>query len=237
MSAATPTDSYDTSPTAEAVKEWRARVRLTQKQAAHIARVSVRTWEKWEIGAQSMPPGLWELVHLKQPKRARAPVADRRPIVTARHVSSRARHAPSRDEHGASRDEPDSSPDRHVTPTPLTYAQHPHTSGDEYLIAVSEVFSESPSGRLRTHGPFSGEAFREDWLWPALQDYQRVVVNLEGTLGLGAAFLDEAFVGLLQVHGLTVADLRKRLVIQTRFQLYADYVWRRFREEEGVQTP
>jgi hypothetical protein len=61
------------------------------------------------------------------------------------------------------------------------------------LIRLASDFTVAPGGRIKSLGPHSGEAFREDLLRPALQAHDVVVVNLDGALGLPSSFLDEAF--------------------------------------------
>jgi hypothetical protein len=60
-------------------------------------------------------------------------------------------------------------------------------------ISLVADFTDCPCGRLRTHGPGSGEAFREDLLRPALALLDVVAVDLTGADCLPPAFLDEAF--------------------------------------------
>ena len=54
-------------------------------------------------------------------------------------------------------------------------------------------YTRYPGGRLRKHGPYSGEAFREDVLWPLLQGESNVHIDLTDTFGFGSSFLDESF--------------------------------------------
>lgn len=52
-------------PTATTIRDARLAAGLTQSEAAHVARVSLRTWQHWEAGDRAMPPGLFELFMLK----------------------------------------------------------------------------------------------------------------------------------------------------------------------------
>lgn len=54
-------------------------------------------------------------------------------------------------------------------------------------------YTRYPGGRLKKHGPYSGEAFREDVLWPMLQGTGKIQLDLTGTFGFGSSFLDESF--------------------------------------------
>lgn len=68
------------------------------------------------------------------------------------------------------------------------------------VVRVAD-FTKYPGGRYRTDGKGSAEAFREDHLEPALRDGGRVAVDLDGVLGAGSSFLEEAFGGLVRNHG------------------------------------
>ena len=82
-------------------------------------------------------------------------------------------------------------------------------------IKVSNDFSHTPAGRYRDDGPYSGEAFREDILVPALKNYDQVVVDLDDVEGFGSSFLEEAFGGLIRHGHITKSDALKKLVLQT----------------------
>lgn len=83
-------------------------------------------------------------------------------------------------------------------------------------IVVSE-FSHAPSGRYRTDGPYSGEAFREDVLVPALGEFDRVEIHLDGPRGYPSSFVDEAFAGVLRIDNLAKSDVREKV-----FLFYSD---------------
>ena len=65
-------------------------------------------------------------------------------------------------------------------------------------ISVAKDFSRYPAGRFREDGPYSGQAFREDFLQGPLQQNEDVEVHLDGTRGYGSSFLEEAFGGLVR---------------------------------------
>jgi hypothetical protein len=69
---------------------------------------------------------------------------------------------------------------------------------DVKVIVVARHFSRFPAGRFFDDGPFSGQAFREKFLVPALAAGQRFIVDLDGTAGFGSSFLEEAFGGLVR---------------------------------------
>lgn len=47
------------------VKVARAAAGLTQTQAAAVVYSTIKAWQTWEDGTRRMPPGLWELFHIK----------------------------------------------------------------------------------------------------------------------------------------------------------------------------
>ncbi|WP_136477020.1 STAS-like domain-containing protein [Pseudomonas sp. DG56-2] len=78
-------------------------------------------------------------------------------------------------------------------------------------ICVTKQFSEYPAGRYRKDGSFSGEVFRDDWLAPYLGRHDIVEIDLDGAMGYGSSFLEEAFGGLVRKHHLEPSVLRKKL--------------------------
>ncbi len=69
-------------------------------------------------------------------------------------------------------------------------------------ISVSEDFSRRPGPRYWRLGVNSGEEFRNNVLIPTLQkakeNHAKVIVNLDGTMGYGASFLEESFGGAVR---------------------------------------
>lgn len=81
----------------------------------------------------------------------------------------------------------------------------------ERTIDIANEFSKVPAGRFLADGPFSGEAFREAHLRPALQASGEVVVLLDGGKGYGSSFLEEAFGGLARRGYFSYDELRLKL--------------------------
>src|SRR5258706_4629323 len=81
------------------------------------------------------------------------------------------------------------------------------------VIDIPKDFSQFPAGRFREHGDFSGEKFRDEYLVKAFEGAEKVSVILDGAAGYGSSFLEEAFGGLIRMHGFKRDDLDKRLVI------------------------
>lgn len=78
-------------------------------------------------------------------------------------------------------------------------------------IAIASEFSQYPAGRYRVDGAFSGEVFRDDMLEPKLRAYDVVEVDLDGSMGYGSSFLEEAFGGLVRLRKFTKEALHKKL--------------------------
>lgn len=70
------------------------------------------------------------------------------------------------------------------------------------IINIARDFSRFPAGRYVTDGPFSGQAFRDEYLLPALKNAQKVIVELDGARGYGSSFLEEAFGGAVRSHAI-----------------------------------
>lgn len=92
------------------------------------------------------------------------------------------------------------------------------------VINVANDFSAFPGGRYRTDGFYSGESFREDLLVPALKKGP-VVVSLDGTMGFGSSFLEEAFGGLIKRDGFTLQALIENLTIEATDQSLVGEAW------------
>ena len=72
---------------------------------------------------------------------------------------------------------------------------------------------ESPGNRYRHEEDSSGEEFREDYLLPALENHEKVIVDLTGIWGMSSGFMSEAFEALIDEHGFTYDELKDRLQI------------------------
>ena len=62
-------------------------------------------------------------------------------------------------------------------------------------LKLSDI-SKYPFGRFKSNGDFSGELLREEYLIPYLGMYEHIDIDLNGVMGLGSSFLEEAFGGL-----------------------------------------
>lgn len=97
--------------------------------------------------------------------------------------------------------------------------------GNEVILNIPKVFSRFPSGRTPEDSQYSGQAFREKHLVPSIESADMVVVELDGAVGYGSSFLEEAFGGLVRVCGYTAAILRQRLKLITYDPSLADEIW------------
>ncbi len=67
------------------------------------------------------------------------------------------------------------------------------------IIKIAGDFSETPGGRYRKDGEWSGEDFRERLLKPefeALTEGEKLTIDFDGGYGYPVSFLEEAFGGL-----------------------------------------
>lgn len=85
----------------------------------------------------------------------------------------------------------------------------------DMTFSIARQFSPYPGPRYARQGEHSGEALGRILARKLREPIDRLVVELDGTRGYGSSFLDEAFGGLIRVHGFNLSDLRSRLVIRT----------------------
>lgn len=83
------------------------------------------------------------------------------------------------------------------------------------IINIKNDFSPFPGGRFNKDGPFSGERFLKEFLIPALQENDTVVIELDGTFGYGSSFLEEVFGGLIRAEKFTEEEINSKLNIKT----------------------
>ncbi len=79
-------------------------------------------------------------------------------------------------------------------------------------LDVAREFTTAPGARLRSEGEHSAEEFRYRLLAPRLRtvlsEWGTLTVNLDGTAGYAASFLEEAFGGLIREEGFTQTELK-----------------------------
>lgn len=73
-------------------------------------------------------------------------------------------------------------------------------------IKIATDFSKTPGARYESEGDYPGIDFRENILYPklleAIKKKEKLVIDLDGTAGLGTSFLEESFGGLIRVNKL-----------------------------------
>ena len=93
--------------------------------------------------------------------------------------------------------------------------------------SIAKSFSRTPGGRFKKHGPYSGEAFRDDVLHDLLRRVitsdDRLVIVLDGTAGYGSSFLEEAFGGLIRLGLFGRGEVKRHLKLQAEDPLYETY--------------
>jgi hypothetical protein len=83
------------------------------------------------------------------------------------------------------------------------------------VVNVAKDFTRFPAGRYKRNGATSGEAFRERFLEQPLREGEAVTVVLDGTVGYGSSFLEEAFGGVVRSLKVPASYVLERLTVQT----------------------
>lgn len=81
----------------------------------------------------------------------------------------------------------------------------------QMILNIARDFSAFPAGRHKADGPYSGEGFLKEKLLPALEQADLVVIELDGGMGYGSSFLEEAFGGLVRLGKWSQQELLQRL--------------------------
>lgn len=82
---------------------------------------------------------------------------------------------------------------------------------DIMIINVARDFSPYPAGRYKEDGPYAGEVFLTQKILPALNQARKIQIVLDGALGYGSSFLEEAFGGLVRLNLYPLNDLLSRI--------------------------
>lgn len=98
-------------------------------------------------------------------------------------------------------------------------------------LSILDELAKIPGGR----GEFSvaskveGKQFRKKSLLPALKKATKndpLIVDITGTIGYGAAFLEGAFGGLVSEENYSIEDLHRKLRIEYgNWEVYKDIIW------------
>ncbi|GAB1439064.1 STAS-like domain-containing protein [Providencia sp.] len=92
-------------------------------------------------------------------------------------------------------------------------------------INIAEDFSDMPYGRYDTDGPDNGSKFRIKYLLPAMLSADKVEVFMDGTMGYGSSFLDEAFAGLYRSNNIPKKTIKEKLIIHCSLQYIVDSIF------------
>lgn len=79
------------------------------------------------------------------------------------------------------------------------------------VFSIARDFSPHPGPRYARQGANSGEALRQRLLKLLKAQPSKLLIDLDGTKGIGSSFLDEAFGGLVRWEHMSKNDLLKRL--------------------------
>lgn len=99
---------------------------------------------------------------------------------------------------------------------------------DGFVVDIGRDFSETPGGRYKRLGPFSGEEFRKEILVPrlrtAMERGEKLVVRIDRVRrSYQSSFLDEAFAGLVRDEGFSYQDVKNHLSILSDSPRFAKY--------------
>jgi hypothetical protein len=89
-------------------------------------------------------------------------------------------------------------------------------------LSIARDFSRFPAGRYLTDGKNSGERFRA--MLVAKLKAGSVCVDLDGTMGYGSSFLEEAFGGLVR-SGFAIKQLKERLSFSSSDESLVTEIW------------
>ena len=107
-------------------------------------------------------------------------------------------------------------------------------------LVVADEFYRRPSGRYRSHGTHTGEAFRDDLLIKKLRDLpkgEKLVVDFTGVTMAGSSFLEEAFGGIIRNHNFTLNELKDIFVIKfPRRPSLEEKVWEYIRDADRIKN-
>lgn len=104
----------------------------------------------------------------------------------------------------------------------------------EYVIDVAKEFSDMPYGRNDKDGKYNGEAFRKNFLLKYLAEYDVVKVDLNGTLGCGSSFGDEAFAGLVMYEGYSADEVLRRVKVIYQYESVVNAIHRYVNDAKPV---
>lgn len=84
------------------------------------------------------------------------------------------------------------------------------------VFSIAKDFSPYPGPRYSRQGAHSGESLRRKLLELLDRTPGKIVVDLDGTKGIGSSFLDEAFGGLVRWEHKSRDDIKRRFEFRSR---------------------
>lgn len=84
------------------------------------------------------------------------------------------------------------------------------------IFSVAKDFSPYPGPRYMRQGANSGEALRRRLLKLLSSNKGKVLIDLDGTKGIGSSFLDEAFGGLVRWEHMSKNELLDRFEFRSK---------------------
>lgn len=100
-------------------------------------------------------------------------------------------------------------------------------------VRVADEFTRFPSGRYKRNGSTSGEAFRERFLEGPLRQGESITVDLDGTVGYGSSFLEEAFGGVVRSLTMPANDVLKLLTFRSSDPALVDEIKQYIKDAES----
>ncbi len=88
-------------------------------------------------------------------------------------------------------------------------------------INVKSDFSTDPYGRDPRDGPDNGQRFREDFIMPALNDFEYVIVDFEDVL-CGPSFIEETFGGIIRRGYMNKKELLAKVTFKHELKSYLE---------------
>ncbi len=82
-------------------------------------------------------------------------------------------------------------------------------------INIAKDFTRFPSGRFSKNGDTSGQDFRVKFLEEPVKNGEEISIELDGTIGYGSSFLEEAFGGLVRSLGMSSEQLKSQLHLES----------------------
>ncbi|WJD61540.1 STAS-like domain-containing protein [Pseudomonas kurunegalensis] len=87
----------------------------------------------------------------------------------------------------------------------------------EITLDVSK-YTDTPIGRDALDGPKNGSDYRDNYVIPALDDYQRVKLDFTKTMGTTPSFLEEIFGGIIRKRVLGPQELKARVEVIYKYE-------------------